>query len=255
MTEYTPIAADPRWGQEGRNGKAEAILATLRLHCSRDLTSGLWLDIGCGSGGIAAALAKHVEQVVGVDPEPWERWKSFQRERLNLAFHMGSYPDLVALVGAETVDVAVCNQVYEHVDDPAAMLRAIHRVMKPGGICYFAGPNLLWPIEPHVFWPFVHWLPRQFAIRLMNFFRAKRVGYLDAWSMHYWALKRLFRRAGFISANAIHDRIKAQTQRVDRVAVRSIVRLSRPVVSVFTPLAPGFVFVLTKPRTKNRNDL
>lgn len=255
MTECAHIAGDPRWGQEGRDAKAEAILSTLRLHCSRDLASGRWLDIGCGSGGIAAALAKHVEQVIGVDPEPWERWKFFESEYPNLAFHVGSYPDLLTLVGAETVDIAVCNQVYEHVDDPAAMLCAIHRVMKPGGICYFAGPNLLWPIEPHVFWPFVHWLPRQFAIRLMTFFRAKRVGYLDAWSMHYWMLKRLFRRAGFIAANAIHDRIRAQTQHVDRMFVRSAVRLSRPVVSALTPLAPGFVFVLTKPLTTKRHDL
>lgn len=34
------------------------------LHCP-------WMDIGCGSGGIASELARHVESMVGIDHETW----------------------------------------------------------------------------------------------------------------------------------------------------------------------------------------
>ncbi|WP_162248777.1 class I SAM-dependent methyltransferase [Rhodanobacter sp. Root561] len=246
MAEQALTKSDPRWGQKGRDRKAEAILATLTRHCRRDLTHGLWLDVGCGSGGVAATLAGNVAQIIGIDPEPWERWQAFRCEHPNLIFYTGFYSNLETLLGAGSVDVVVCNQVYEHVDDPAALLKSIHRVLKPTGVCYFAGPNLLWPIEPHVFWPFVHWLPRQLSIRLMTFFRAKRVHYLDAWSMHYWALKKMFRHAGFVASNAIYDRIHAQAQCTDSTIMRAVRWIPRSVISALTPVAPGFIFVLTK---------
>lgn len=68
--------ADPRRGQRDRDKKAEAILRTVGLMAQGcELRQGARLDIGCGSGGIAAALAGQVRRVVGLDPEPWERWK------------------------------------------------------------------------------------------------------------------------------------------------------------------------------------
>ncbi len=246
MADQACGAADPRWGQENRDRKAEAILATIQMHCGQDLARGVWLDVGCGSGGVAATLAWHVEQMIGVDPEPWVRWDDFLGEHTNLVFHTGSYNDIEKLLSPASVDVVVCNQVYEHVGDPFALLKAIHRVLKPSGVCYFAGPNLLWPIEPHVFWPFVHWLPRQFSIWLMTFFRAKRLRYLDAWSLHYWALKKMFRQSGFVASNAIRDRIRAQAQSTDRRILRAAAQIPKAVITALTPFTPGFVFVLTK---------
>lgn len=246
MTELGGSRTEPRWGQQGREIKAEAVIATLRLYSGRELNRGAWLDIGCGSGGVAAALASHVEHIVGIDPEPWERWRAFGQQHSNLDFHTGSYRDLEAMLGAHSVDVVICNQVYEHVDDPSALLRAIHAVMKPGGFCYFAGPNLLWPIEPHVFWPFVHWLPRRFAIRLMSMFRARYAHCLDAWSWSYWRLTREFRETGFNYRSAIHARIRAQTAMNSSMLLRVLGRLPQAAMDALTPLAPGFIFVLTK---------
>jgi len=247
MAEQARSATDPRWGQDGRDRKAEAILATLKMHCRRDLTRGVWLDVGCGSGGVAATLAAHVEQVVGVDPEPWERWQTLCSERSNLVFHAGSYRDLTTLLTPESVDVVICNQVYEHVDDPAALLQAIHQVMKPGSICYFAGPNLLWPIEPHVFWPFVHWLPRRFAQRWMRRLGSHQANDLDAWSWSYWGLTRLFRCAGYQCVDAIHLRMRADAEAAGAAKLlRMAVCVPRGFVMALTPIAPGFVFILTK---------
>lgn len=180
-------AADPRWGAEKRDTKGEQILLTLRHFAGEQVQNGRWLDIGCGSGGIAAHLAPHVQEMIGVDPEPWSRWQTWTQEHPNLSFIQASV-DTLNLAPA-SLDVIICNQVYEHVPDPQALIRLIHTLLKPGGIVYFAGPNLLFPIEPHVFWPFVHWIPRRFAIALMKILGSKHADALDAYSTHYWKLR------------------------------------------------------------------
>lgn len=239
-------AHDPRWGQEDRDRKAAAILATLQLHCGNDLGRGVWLDIGCGSGGIAAALSTHVERMIGMDPEPWERWRTYRTQRSNLEFQVGGYGVLSQAVAAGSCDVVICNQVYEHVDDPPALLAAIHGVLRRGGVCYFAGPNLLWPIEPHVFWPFVHWLPRAGAQRLMRMLGSNRAADLDAWSWTSWTLTRHFRAAGFDYRSAVGERLQAGLAPSMPGLSRALAHLPRPLFAMLTPLVPGFVFVLRK---------
>jgi hypothetical protein len=91
---------DPRWGQENREAKADAIVRTLQLHCGGDLPRGQWLDIGCGSGGIAASLTPFADKVVGADPESWERWNAYRECHPNLEFHIGGYRDLTKLLEA-----------------------------------------------------------------------------------------------------------------------------------------------------------
>lgn len=243
-TKFT--APDPRWGEVDRDRKADAVLRTLQLHCGCNMTTGQWLDVGCGSGGIAATLASRVERVVGIDPEPWQRWDDFCGQHSNLDFHRGTYRDLDELVGAESCDVVVCNQVYEHVDDPSALLAAIHGVLKPNGVCYFAGPNLLWPIEPHVFWPFVHWLPRGFAIRLMKMLGSRRAEDLDAWLWPYRRLIHNFRATGFHYESAVRERVQAMHS--NSAAVRLLSHMPHWLYSALLPVSPGFVFVLRKSR-------
>lgn len=239
---------DPRWGQVGRDRKAEAILRTVELcvGTERDVRNATWLDVGCGSGGVAATLAAHVDNVIGVDPESWDRWQAFESQHPNLKLLRGSYRDLETLCGPASVDVVVCNQVYEHVDDPRALLAAIHTVLKPEGMCYFAGPNLLWPIEPHVVWPFVHWLPRSFAQRCMRVLGSQRAARLDAWSWSYWRLTRRFRMAGFIYANALLERANVAIIDKHPRSAGVVRQVPCALVDVVAPFSPGFVFVLRR---------
>ena len=247
MAEATP-AQDPRWGAQGRNAKALAILGTLRSTCGDGITGGQWLDVGCGSGLIAATLAPHVGSIRGIDPEPWERWGSLQAEHGNLRFDAGGVDDLPALVPSASIDVAVCNQVYEHVPDPSALIRELHRVLKPGGRCYFAGPNLVWPIEPHVFLPFVHWLPRSWVIRGLSSVGVSRIHELDAWSLDAWRLRGLLRRAGFEIRLAFRARACAGIEVGERgLAARLASAMPGWLERATLPLHPGFVFVLRKP--------
>lgn len=50
--------------------------------------------------------------------------------------------------------------VLEHVADLDAVTREIARVTVPGGCGFHVYPGKLRPIEPHLFMPFVHWLPK-----------------------------------------------------------------------------------------------
>ncbi|HET7333271.1 class I SAM-dependent methyltransferase [Dyella sp.] len=247
MTEATDFLSNPRWWPEGRNSKARDIFATLLLHCGNDLKRELWLDIGCGNGGIARYLASQVQQVVGVDPDPWKEWATLCQENPNIVFYKGEYTDLEHLLGRGSVDVVVCNQVYEHVDNPGALLHSIEVVLKPGGICYFAGPNLLWPVEPHISWPFVHWIPRKLAHGLMRRMGSKRIERFDAFSWTYWRLTREFARIGFTYTVAIRERLVASLHRRSMTrAAGTVARLPSAIFFCLAWCSPGFVFVLKK---------
>ncbi len=248
MTDTAAPSTDPRWGGGDRDLKGRAILGTVRRLAGDDVLAGAWLDIGCGSGEIALELSQSVAAVTGIDPEPWERWNDFVAEHANLDFLQGGYRELESRLGVASMDVVVCNQVYEHVDDPDALMQQIHRVLKPGGLCYFAGPNLWWPIEPHVKWAFVHWLPRRFAQRLMTLMGSRDADDLDARLWSWFRLVRMFRRHGFEYRNALLERVFADAgPSSTSLAFRIAVRLPQGIADVLAPLAPAFVFLLRKP--------
>ena len=209
---------------------------------------GDWVDIGCGSGGIAHALSMRVRSMVGIDPEPWTAWTPLAASRGNLRFSAMRCDDAQQPLPPASADVIVCNQVYEHVGDPQQLIRNIAAALRPSGLCYFAGPNLLWPVEPHVFWPFVHWLPRAMARRLMRLLGSKRAGDLDAYSPHHWRLARWFREAGLDHSPAIAARLRGElvVRGYSRIAAGFPGWLSST-IDRLGPLSPGFVYILRKP--------
>jgi len=237
-------ASDPHWGAEDRDQKARNIVHCLELLTDLDLSTLSCVDIGCGSGGISYHLAPAFESVCGIDPEPWQRWQDFTVKRPNLRFREESIETL-SLADA-SVDVVICNQVYEHVPSPQTLIAQIHRILKPGGTCYFAGPNLLYPIEPHIFWPFVHWIPRPWALAILRKFAPQKAEVLDAYSTTYWKLRRWLRDFTILDAVPALIKHRAQSESAGKIW-----RLFRPVphrvLQWLGFLSPGFVFVLTKP--------
>jgi SAM-dependent methyltransferase len=235
-------ADNPRWGNDGRERKAAVMRQILAHFAGSDLRDARWLDVGCGSGGIAAALAAEVAQVTGLDPEPWPQWPELMQRHANLRLLQGSYD--AHPLEAGSFDVVVCNQVYEHVPDPVQLIAFIHQVLRPGGVVYFAGPNLLFPVEPHCLWPFVHWLPRRFAIRLMRSFGSQHP--LDAYSANYWTLRRWL--AGFEVVNAL-PYLMGHPADFGRQGLlwKSVGAIPSGMIRTLSFLSPGFVFVLKKP--------
>jgi SAM-dependent methyltransferase len=241
-------ASTPRWGNQARDRKAQAIWHTLLQQCGPDIAERAWLDVGCGSGGIAAALADMARHVTGVDPEPWSTWADAMARHPNLTLLAGTFDRDHPPLADASVDIVVCNQVYEHVADPVALLRNIHRTLVAGGVCYFAGPNLFWPIEPHVFWPFVHWLPRRWAHALMRALGSQQADALDAYSAHCWRLRRWFRDGGFETRLCVRERIAATLHvHGNHTLARVVRRIPAALFTIAEPLLPGFIYVLRKP--------
>jgi len=235
------MSNDPRWGAKDRDKKAQAILQTIIHFTEISLKETQWLDIGCGSGGIAAAIAPNVQYMHGIDPENWSRWSEFQKQYDNLIFQKESIESLSC--EDSSFDVIICNQVYEHVDNPQYLISEIYRILKPDGYCYFAGPNLLFPIEPHIFWPFVHWLPRKFAVTLLKFCGSG--GVLDANSVSYWTLRRWL--DDFQVSNALPDIIKKPLEHCKEGFFWQLLSYCPACfLSKMTWFSPGFVFVLRK---------
>lgn len=110
------------------------------------------LDLGCGAGQDAYVLAQMVGaagHVTGVDATPeqlqvaratadWHR-ERFGYAEANVGFVDGDIEALEALALPDnSFDVIVSNCVINLVADKAAVFRAAHRLLKPGGELYFS---------------------------------------------------------------------------------------------------------------------
>jgi len=146
-----------------RERKAKTILAVLQHFLGDSTSSSLsLLDVGSSTGIIDNYLTDYFLNVTGVDIDKEAiqfAQESFQKKNLKFILDdlMGlSFPD-------DTFDIIICTQIYEHVPNAQTMTREIFRVLKPGGICYFAAGNRMSLIEPHYKLPFLSILPRRFA--------------------------------------------------------------------------------------------
>lgn len=165
---------------EGREAKAEKIMAILRA-AGRPLAAGQRvLDIGTGNGQIAAVLGNFAEVVTVdvVDQRTDGRELPFAVADRTLPFPDASF------------DLVVSNHVIEHTEDPVQHLREIRRVLKPDGIAYLATPNRWWPWEVHTRLPLLHLLPAALFSRL-----AMRLG-RSREALHLMSLPALSRLAG-----------------------------------------------------------
>jgi 2-polyprenyl-3-methyl-5-hydroxy-6-metoxy-1,4-benzoquinol methylase len=99
------------------------------------------LDMACGEGYGSDVLARTAASVVGLDanPEAHEHARLRYR-RSNLTFERG----MVENFGQSgQYGAVVFLQTIEHVQDPAAVLAHIRRLLSPGGVAYISTPNVL----------------------------------------------------------------------------------------------------------------
>ena len=94
------------------------------------------VDIGGGTGGFAVRVAELGHRVSVVDPSPDALASLDRRARergVTVTGQQGDLSTLLGLVGPDSADVVLCHGVLEVVDDPAAALASIRRVLRPGG--------------------------------------------------------------------------------------------------------------------------
>jgi SAM-dependent methyltransferase len=151
----------------GRRKKAQKIIRVLRHYLGRaDLTGLTVLDLGCSTGFIADELGRAGGRVVGVDIDEPGLAAAGRRFGRGAAFLCADGAALPFPDGS--VDVIVFNQIYEHVVDPEAVMREIHRILSPAGVAYLGLGNRMQVVEPHYKLPLLSWLPYGLADRYMR---------------------------------------------------------------------------------------
>ena len=148
--------------EHARRQKARKIIRVLHHYLGRDDLKGLSaLDIGCSTGIIASELAADGARATGVDIDVpgLEAAQARFGDRVN--FICTSADDLP--LPDESVDVVVFNHIYEHVVDPEAVVKEIHRVLSPTGVVYLGLGNKYQLMEPHYRLPLLSWLPQRAA--------------------------------------------------------------------------------------------
>ena len=98
------------------------------------------LDVGCGGGILSEALAERGASVLGIDLaesalQANEAHREGQADESRLEFISET------AARGEVFDVVTCMEMLEHVADPAAVLRDIHALLKPGGWAFFSTIN------------------------------------------------------------------------------------------------------------------
>ncbi len=110
------------------------------------------LDVGCGSGVVADALAECAGSVLGIDGNPEAiAFASKQFRRPNLSFRRGLVDELDLPEGA--FDACVCMELLEHIhlDQGKALLDSLRRLLRPGGRLLITTPNY------RSAWPLIEW--------------------------------------------------------------------------------------------------
>ena len=103
-----------------------------RAHVRRSSTV---LDVGTGTGFVAAGLAPRVARVVAVDHSPaMLKVADHNLRELGITNVELRDADIARLpLHTDSVNAAVANMVLHHAEEPAGMLQEMVRVTKPGG--------------------------------------------------------------------------------------------------------------------------
>jgi 2-polyprenyl-6-hydroxyphenyl methylase / 3-demethylubiquinone-9 3-methyltransferase len=102
------------------------------------------LDIGCGGGILADAMARQGADVLGIDLAAKSlkvaQLHALEAQTTGVRYREVSAEDL-ASEQAESFDVVTCMEMLEHVPDPSSVVRACARLVKPGGWVFFSTLN------------------------------------------------------------------------------------------------------------------
>ena len=101
------------------------------------------VDVGCGGGILAEAMAQRGAQVTGIDMG--EAPLAVARDHRDLAGLDIDYrqctAEQLAAGNAAGFDIVSCLEMLEHVPDPSAVVHACARLVRPGGSVYFSTIN------------------------------------------------------------------------------------------------------------------
>lgn len=101
------------------------------------------LDVGCGGGILAEAMAFRGARVTGIDmgEAPLSVARLHALESGVKVDYQQTTAEAMAEQHPAEFDIVTCLEMLEHVPDPASVVRACARLVKPGGDVYFSTIN------------------------------------------------------------------------------------------------------------------
>ncbi len=101
------------------------------------------IDIGCGGGILSESMAVLGANVTGIDmaPTPLQVAKLHLKETGQQVDYQQITAEKMADKHAAEFDVVTCMEMLEHVPDPASVVNACARLVKPGGMVFLSTIN------------------------------------------------------------------------------------------------------------------
>ncbi|MFQ5577753.1 MAG: class I SAM-dependent methyltransferase, partial [Anaerolineae bacterium] len=201
-------------------------------------------------GDIALHLTPHFGRCVAVDLDARAVARAAQKPRPgNLRFWVMNAEQLAFKPAA--FEVVICSHIYEHVPHPERMMAEIYRVLKPGGLCYFAAGNKLKLVDPEYRLPLATMLPKAIAGPYARLVRGVP-GYYETF-MTLPGLKKLVRRFEVTDYTTAIINEPGRFHATDMVRPGTVKhRLARLAARLFYVALPAYIWILKKPASAGR---
>ncbi|MHC1741660.1 MAG: class I SAM-dependent methyltransferase [Syntrophobacteraceae bacterium] len=243
---FSRLIGRAMYDEPKRHHKAKKIVAVISDYAQGCQTEFTVLDVGCSTGIMTHYLADHFRMIAGVDIDEEALRYASKQGHGKAAREWFLASDAMAMPFLDdSFDAAVCAHVYEHVPDASRLMAEIHRVLKPGGICFFSAGNRLSLMEPHHRLPLLSVLPKPLA----NFYLRKAGKGNVYYENHltYWGLRKL------LSDFEIIDYTSAVLADPERFAATDVCpprsrrqRIALLVSRIAYWLIPTYIFLLRK---------
>lgn len=239
-------------GDLATHRRSEAYVAAVEARRGALTADDRFLEVGCGTAGLAGAAAGRAGTVVASDVSM--RWLVLARRRLEEA---GGANVLLVCCAAEhppfrpgVFDVVGASDVIEHAASQPAFVAGCAQTLRRGGTLFLATPNRFsLGLEPHVRLWGVGWLPRRLAPRYVE--RVRGAPYDHVRLLSNGELQRLLRAHGLAPVLDAPE-IPAATRSLYRgvelrlVELYNWVRRLDPVHRVLLRVGPFFHVFATK---------
>lgn len=248
MNKFTELfPEDLTYDKESRIKKAKKIVAVLKDAIERT-SDKKCLDFGCSLGYITGYLGRHFRNIIGIDVDDYAIKKAKKINKSpNVSFFISQenkvpFPD-------NFFDVVVFNQIYEHVQNPSAIVSEIKRVLKKDGVCYFGARNKFGIFDGHYNLPFLSWLPKDIANLYIKLTTGKR-----EYDIKLYTLFRLNKLVRNFEKDDYTLRIIDNPKKYNAIdAIPNIIGINK-IIHVFSKLfyffIPNYIWILKKTKRK-----